>query len=169
VTWNAFLTAAGIHLRKWSVVVHLGCGTSAWGTQLARTGCVVLESDIDCSLLATRRRAGDAAQAGQLCFAAVDALNPGLRPGCACVVLEKGTLDALRCGGDDGAERVRLAVTHAMRLLRPGGVMLSVSARPSELAECLAGVVAIRSITLGAGSASGVLCMTPLSASGDRS
>ena len=147
-------------------MVHLGCGTSAWGAQLARTGCTVFDTDIDAALLAgTRRRAADTTP-GQLCFAAVDALNPGLRPGCACVVLEKGTLDALRCGGDDGVERVRLGVAHAMRLLRPGGVMLCVSARPSELAECLAGVVAIRSIELGAGSASGILCLTPLSAPG---
>ena len=147
-------------------MVHLGCGTSAWGAQLARTGCIVLDTDIDAALLAgNSRRAGDTTP-GQLCFAAVDALNPGLRPGCACCVLEKGTLDALRCGGDDGAERVRTAVTHVMRLLRPGGVMLCVSARPKELAECLSGIVAIRSIELGAGIASGVLRLIPLSASG---
>ena len=162
VTWSDFLDAAGVHLPNGSVVIHLGCGTSAWGAQLARAGCFLLDTDIDAALLASsRRRVGDTAP-GQLCFVAVDALNPGVRPGCACCVLEKGTLDALRSGDDGGIERVREAVTRAMRLLRPGGVMLSVSARPKHLVECLDGMVAIRSIPVGAGSASGVLCLTPL-------
>lgn len=97
----SLLTAAqdaGVGLAPASVVLHLGCGTSAWGAALAAAGHVVLDTDVDAALLAAARAKEEGiTTTGKLLYAAVDATCPALRPRSVCFVLEKGTLDALHC------------------------------------------------------------------------
>lgn len=135
-----------------AVVLHLGCGTSAWGPRLARlTGAFVLDSDVDADLMARLRRGhingerggsggefGDVVAAppsagGCLGWAALDAAALAVRPGCADVVLDKGVLDALSAG-QGGAARVRAAVASACAA---GGCLVAVSANAGALLRLL--------------------------------
>ena len=137
VSYEAFAAALASRVRPFragDVLLHVGCGSSAWGSRLAAQSHVaVLESDVDVALLA-RLRAG--AACSRLCFAALDATSLALRPGCADFVLDKGTVDALASAPDPG--RVIAAVASAaLRALRPGGALLVVSARPAERLDAM--------------------------------
>ena len=162
------LRNAGIPvLEPHSVILHLGCGTSTWGAQLAEAGHVVLDSDIDFTLLESLR-ARSGSSRGHL-FAVLDATCPAARAGSVSYVLEKGTLDALHCApGEQGATLVRQTCAHALRLLRPGGSILCVSARPNDLLACLSNAdggetIVRRIVPCGGndGTTTGVLVLTP--------
>jgi hypothetical protein len=130
VSFEAFLAACASRVgcfRAGSVIIQVGSGNSAWGARLAALGLAVLDSDVDAALLARLRQAGSSC----LDFAALDATRLALRPCCVDVVLDKGTVDAL-ASAPDGPRRIAAVARAALGVLRPGGVLLVVSARPLE-------------------------------------
>ena len=84
--------------------------------------------------LARTRSLASEATPHLLAFAALDALQLGVRTACCDYVLEKGTLDALSAAGPLTVQR---AVREALRVLRAGGTLLSISAQPQLLLACL--------------------------------
>lgn len=132
MSFDAFLAACASRVgpfRAGSVVLHVGSGTSAWGARLAALGLAVLDSDVDAALLARLRQAGNGSSC--LDFAALDATRLALRPRSVDFVLDKGTVDAL-ASAPDGPRRIAAVAAAALHVLRPGGALLVVSARPGE-------------------------------------
>lgn len=137
VSYSSFRAAArqaGCTLSAGDVVLQLGCGTSSFGGELARDGVLCLESDVDAALLARLAGRLGSETTQHLSFAALDALRLGVRTACCDYVLEKGTLDALSAAGPLTVQR---AVGEALRVLRAGGTLLSISAQPQLLLACL--------------------------------
>ena len=132
VSYEAFAAALATRVRPFragDVMLHVGCGSSAWGSLLAAQRHVaMLESDVDVTLLARLRAAAARSRLG---FAALDATSLALRPACADFVLDKGTVDALASAPDHG-RAIAAVASAALRALRPGGALLVVSARPGE-------------------------------------
>jgi hypothetical protein len=129
-----------------TLCLHLGCGTSSWGAQLTEDyGVHVLDSDIDKVLLARLEREG-----GKPSFTALDATALAVRSQLFDVVLEKGVLDALNCGGS------ALVFAAASEALRVGSVLISVTANASLLLPTLETLpnAQIQVFCLGAGGGS---------------
>jgi len=112
-------------------VVDLGCGDSTLCREMARDGYFTVGTDVAAS-------AGDAQHA---LFAGVPPFvhcrTSALPFGTAScdVLIDKGTLDALLCGGDD--RRARELLAEASRCVREGGWFFSVtyaaSGHPSNM------------------------------------
>jgi SAM-dependent methyltransferase len=137
-------------------VIHLGSGSSSLPEQMLKDGYRnQIATDISGSVIRTmNRKHSDLAP--ELVFEVQDALNPKYPEASFDVVIEKGTLNALRvkrdCNLDQkGCEmsaQERGLILQAMRLLRPGGVFVAIademparSALRAKGLECIEKVV----------------------------
>ncbi|CAK0811875.1 unnamed protein product [Prorocentrum cordatum] len=102
-------------------VLHLGCGSSSWPSAMAQDGYQeVVHVDGSAALVRSLRLRHPA-----LRFEVMDAGALALESGSFDVALEKGLLDALLLSGLSGAHA---AVEEVHRVLRPGGVFVSLTA-----------------------------------------
>ena len=113
------------------VAVELGCGTSMLSTLLEDLGYVTLA--IDFSHVSLREAAADlsgggGAEGGGVGTTAVlaDVCKLPLRSGSADLIVDKATLDTILCT-PAGRDAQASALREAARVLRPGGVLISVS------------------------------------------
>jgi len=110
-------------------VLDLGCGTSRLPADAAAAGYLVLAVDVSSIAVhaaAASSREENASRGSRPDFLVADATRLPLRPARFDAVLDKGTADALDCGGDEGAARL---LGEAARASRVGGAVVMVSCR----------------------------------------
>lgn len=133
--WPILKAAVGEHLRPESRLLHLGTGSSALPEDMHRDGYrQQVGVDISTVVVDRMREKLGHLEPG-LTFQVEDALNLTFQDASFDVVLEKGTLEAVGsdrdCSlADEGCEMVaaeRALLIEAFRILRPGGLLLSVA------------------------------------------
>jgi ubiquinone/menaquinone biosynthesis C-methylase UbiE len=113
-----------------SRILDLGCGTSAAPLQLACAGHAVTAVDYSASAIRAQQTALDSLErpcCGSLILLLEDARSLSLPDGSFDAVLDKATLDSLDC-----VKGTAQAVSETHRVLRPGGLLFSVSCRDRE-------------------------------------
>jgi SAM-dependent methyltransferase len=119
-------------------VLVAGCGTSSLPADLHAAGCANV-SAVDVAPAAVAWQAARyGASLPDLDVSVLDAtdMTDELPDGCFAAVVEKALGDALLCGGsssDGGARRLARFASEAARVLRPGGLLLSVSRLPPDV------------------------------------
>jgi SAM-dependent methyltransferase len=132
MSWARLKPLIGSILSESSCCLHVGCGTSALGSDILETGIkTVVNIDI-CQALITHM-AKRYSHEKRLKWRAYD-IRRGteFRPKSFNVVLDKATMDAMMCS-DIAASLVSDMFTEVARLLKPGGHYIVVSSGPEPL------------------------------------
>ena len=117
-------------------ILELGCGQSRLGQQLVDAGFLsVTCTDFSPVVIAQRRKEQEGTKsaygARPVAYLCADAANmPMFDDGHFDVVVEKATLDSMTFGTP---EHMRVVARELCRVLRPGGVLVSVSNAPPEM------------------------------------
>jgi len=106
-----------------STILNIGCGNSRMPQELADDGYPEVIS-IDISDVAVEKMATKFAHIPGLKFLQMDATKMTFQDNSFDVVFDKGTLDALYTGS---AEMVKNVIPEVYRVLRPGGIFVSVT------------------------------------------
>lgn len=126
-SWPALAAIVDAHVPRDARVLHVGCGNSLLGEAMYDAGWrEILNIDYAPSVIEQMR--ARAAQRPGLEYRVMDVLALDLPDASMGAVIEKGTLDAVACR-DDGEEAFDRACAELHRVLRPGGVFLSISMR----------------------------------------
>jgi len=104
-------------------ILNIGCGNSRLPEELAHDGYTGI-MNIDISKTVIDKMAASFAAVSALTFERMDLLDLSFPDGSYDVVFDKGTLDALYAGA---AKSVMVAVAQIFRVLRPGGLFVSMS------------------------------------------
>lgn len=104
-------------------ILNMGCGNSRLGEELYNDGYTgIMNIDISQSVIDKMSRKFAANSA--LSFMKMDITNMTFADSSFDVIFDKGTLDALYTGVPEG---VKVAVAHIFRMLKPGGVFVSMT------------------------------------------
>jgi len=123
---EAFMPAAS------SPILNIGCGNSRFPEELYDDGYSNLVN-IDISQVAVDRMVQESGSRRGMSFLQMDATSMSFEDGSFAAVFEKGTLDALYTNSADLAART---ASEAFRVLRPGGLFVSVTfGHPSSRRE----------------------------------
>jgi SAM-dependent methyltransferase len=113
-------------------VLDVGCGTSRLPRRLAAAGFAVTGVDASTTAIevcAARPPPPSLPPGASLTFAVADATALPYPDASFDAVVDKGTADAVDCGGGDAAVAV---LREAARVVRPGGVVVMVSCRTPD-------------------------------------
>ncbi|RKP06369.1 S-adenosyl-L-methionine-dependent methyltransferase, partial [Thamnocephalis sphaerospora] len=114
-------------------ILHIGCGSSRLGIDLAHAGCThVVNTDLSASAISNgRQRAEEERQRGSsiLDWIQADALDMRevFADASMDVVLDKSLLDAISCGDSDMAAVAARLAEEVGRVLKPGGCWIIIS------------------------------------------
>lgn len=131
-TWNSqsqvqFKRHVEEHLpdNKVNPVLVIGCGNSRLTSELLQDGYTNI-SNIDISTVVIEQMARKFEGQKGVDFQVMDITNLTFPEQLFDVVFDKGALDALYLGGD-GKTKVKVAVPGIYRVLRPGGILISMT------------------------------------------
>jgi SAM-dependent methyltransferase len=122
--WDELQPVIGHFFCGAEFVLHLGCGTSPLGADVAPFFRSVV--NIDISTVAIRRMAAAHASRSNVSWLVMDCTQLAFRSSLFDVVFDKGTLDALFCGAD-GLRKAGLTLSEVHRVLRPGGLFFEIT------------------------------------------
>ncbi len=117
----------GRRIERSQAILELGCGSSALGIALHDDGYRSVTC-IDYALAALTHAQARAAGRTGLSYVAMDALRLGFADASFDVVVEKGTIDAIACSTPRD-ENLTALFAEVARVLRPGGLLVSISMR----------------------------------------
>jgi SAM-dependent methyltransferase len=126
LSWAAIAPLITSAAPRAATVLHLGCGNSTLGEEMHQAGYPQVVN-IDYAEAAVRQLRARAVGKRGLFYLVMDARALAFADGTFDLVVEKGTLDAIACLDEEDA--VERAVGQAWRVLRPGGLLVSLSMR----------------------------------------
>lgn len=114
-----------LHENSKSEILIPGCGNSRLGEELYRDGFHNI-TNIDFSSTVIKQMLDKYRDLEEMDFTEMNVCNIDFPPGCFDLIIDKCTLDCVLCG-DKSFSKASLMMQNVYRVLKPGGVYMSIS------------------------------------------
>ncbi|KAF8066419.1 EEF1AKMT4 [Scenedesmus sp. PABB004] len=126
-TWEGLAPVLNAHFKQRDRLLHIGVGTSQLQADMVREGGYACIVNTDISAVAVAQMQALHSALPQLTYRVSDARSmPEFDDASFDGLLDKGTLDAVLCGPDAGANAAAV-LEECARVLRPGGTLLVIT------------------------------------------